>query len=79
MRANVGLYNQDTSMNTDTFEIQDMNAGGAIIARPSIKGGDTFRFNCASDGQGYGELNIRNVQSTWVHFDFVRDIAVLNM
>jgi hypothetical protein len=79
MPSNVGLHNQDTSMNNDTFEIQDMNAGGAIIARPTIRGGDTFRFNCASDDQGFGELNIRNVESTWVHFDFVRDGAELNM
>jgi hypothetical protein len=79
MPANVGLYNQDVSTNVDTFDIQDMNAGGAIIASPTIKGGQTFRFNCASDDQGYGELNIRNRESTWVHFDFVRDDAVLNM
>ena len=79
MPNNVGLYNQDTSANSDTFEIQDMNAGGAIIARPTIRGSETFHFNCAPDAQGYGELNIRNVQSTWVHFDFVRDNAVLNM
>jgi hypothetical protein len=79
MPTNVGLHNQDTSMNTDQFEIQDMNAGGAIIASPTIRGGDTFYFDCADDDQGYGELNIRNVESTWVHFDFVRSGAILNM
>ena len=79
MPTNVGLYNQDTSLESDTFDIQDVNAGGTIIASTTILGGATFYFNCASDSQGYGELNIRNRQSTWVHFDFVRDNAVLNM
>ena len=79
MPTNVGLHNQDTSTNTDTFIIQDNKAGGAIIAQPTIKGGETYFFNCAADDQGYGDLNIRNVQSTFVHFSFVRDGQILNM
>jgi len=79
MPNNVGLYNQDTSDNSDTFEIKDVNAGNAIIARPTIRGGDTYRFNCASDAQGYGELYIRNIESDWVHFTFVRSDDVENM
>lgn len=79
MPSNVGLYSEYTSMNTDTFEIQDNCTGGTIIARPTIRGGDTYYFNCASDTQGYGDLNIRNIQSSWVHFSQVRDNQVLNM
>lgn len=71
MPSNVGLYNQDTSMSSDQFEIMDNNAGGAIIDRPVVAGGGIYRFNCMSDSQGFGDLNIRNVQSTLGPF-FVR-------
>jgi hypothetical protein len=79
MPSNGGLYNQDTSGNFDTFDIQDLNDGGRIIASPTIEGGQTYYFGCKSDDQGFGKLNIRNRESTWVHFDFVRDDAILNM
>lgn len=79
MPSNVRLYNQNTSMSSDQFEIMDNNAGGIIIARPIVAGGGTYPFNCVSDSGGFGDLNIRNVQSTWVHFSFVRDESVCNM
>jgi hypothetical protein len=80
MPSNVGLYNQNTSLNSDTFDIQDVVAGGAIIASPTIVGGETFYFNCAPDDQGYGQVKIRNQQSdVWVNFDFVRDNDILRM
>jgi hypothetical protein len=80
MPNNVGLYNVDVSSNQDTYIIVDNNAGGQVIARPTIRGSDTYRFNCASDDQGYGDLDITNVESGVPnHFSFVRDDQVLSL
>lgn len=80
MPTHVGLYNEDTSLNHDTFTIADTNAGGAIIARPNLKGGDTFYFDCASGEDGYGDIYITNVEfGVPNHFSFVRDNDVYRL
>ena len=81
MPTNVGLNNQDTSLNNDTYSIVDVVADGKEIAIPTVQGGSIFYFDCASGDDGYGELYITNTTNATppVHFSFVRDNDVLNM
>lgn len=78
MPTNVGLRNTAASGFTDTFLVEDLVAGGAVVARLTIRGGDVGHFNCESDDQGYGDVNVTRADDGAVnHYDFVRDGQVL--
>ena len=74
MPTNVCIYNDNASLNTDTFKIVDKHNGRAVIASLPVRGGDTISFDCASDTQGYGDLEITNITNNTLplHFPFVR-------
>lgn len=69
----VSLYNIDTSLNQDTYNIVD-NIDGRNWNTPPITGGDSYPFQCAADDQGFGDITITNLESGVPnHFSFVRD------
>jgi hypothetical protein len=67
---NVSLYNQDTSLNYDTYQIVDTLNNNRTWTTPPIQGGQAYAFECAADDFGVGDLYITNVtnQSPPVHF-----------
>jgi hypothetical protein len=76
---NVGIYNIDTSLNTDTYIIQDV-VGKTRTVTPPVQGGDTYYFSCVVGDDGYGELYITNTDSGVPnHFPFVRDNDVYSL
>ena len=71
---NVSILNLNTSLSIDTFEIYDNVLGGALIANPTIRGGESYPFSIADDGTGNGDLNIVNVAvGTPIHYSFIKD------
>lgn len=80
MPVNVRIYNlSGSSSSADTFQIAD-NVNGASF-QFTVQGSQySSPFSCAADDQGYGDLNVTNLQSGVPnHFPFVRDNQELTM
>jgi hypothetical protein len=80
MPTNVRIYNlSGSSSSSDTFQVLDniSNASFQLVVQGSQY---STPFACAGDAQGYGDLNITNLQSGVPnHFSFVRDNQDLTM
>lgn len=80
MPTNVRIYNlSGSSSSNDTFQVRD-NVGGNSF-QVAVQGSQYSNpFSCAADGQGYGDLDVTNLQSGVPnHFSFVRDNQDLTM
>jgi hypothetical protein len=81
MPSNVRIYNlSGASTGSDTFTVVDnVPPGGSF--QVTVQGSQySSPFNCNADDQGYGDLDITNVQSGVAnHFSFVRDNQDISM
>lgn len=79
MPTNVGLRNTNSPENEDGFGIWD-NVTVAQIAYAKVRGGEIFRFDCAADDQGYGDIVVTiDNSSDNFRFTLVRDNDVVDV
>jgi hypothetical protein len=78
-KLDVALENLNTSVNVDSFDIQD-NVLNSLIASFRLRGGDQFPFQAEDDGSGNGDVTVINTGTgAATHFSFVKDGDVLKI